>query len=282
LRKHFENSSSATVYRGAVIPRAALCLHISLHEADESQEYHFFHAKIEQPQSFHAHSWSYHRRCSQIVGVTPAIFSIGQMVPGKAVALIHIGRAVFSFFLSLSLCHFHLHVLPRIVLVRSMDFSNSQCITALQEAFSCYLACLSYAQQLRASKLPRQGKDAETTADLSVEKDFQVRISVAEAGLNYAEKIAGGMRRWVKIEPEDETDEDASPSVDVGSFEALLTKDTGKSFVDILSGAWIEPATPFSAGPSNTKSDSESEDDCVYHKPKHMVTDPNLNYHDIR
>lgn len=151
-----------------------------------------------------------------------------------------------------------------------MEISESQYTTALQEAFSCYLACLSYAQQLRQSTLPRQGKDVETTVDLSVEQDFQLRISVTQTSLNYAGKIAKEVRRWTKAPPEDESDEDPTPALDVAGFETFLSNDTGKGFRDILSGAWIEPTTPFSPGPSND--DSETENDCVYDKPGTVVT----------
>ncbi len=48
---------------------------------------------------------------------------------------------------------------------------------------------------------------------------------------------------------------------EVATFEAFLSGETEKSFLDILSGAWTQPIPPFSAGPSNHNDETDESED---------------------
>jgi hypothetical protein len=76
------------------------------------------------------------------------------------------------------------------------EITEFQLITALQEAFTCYLAYLSHTQKSRESKLPRQGKDIETTSDLSTQHNFLSRVAATDTCLQFTRKIARNVKRW--------------------------------------------------------------------------------------
>lgn len=137
-----------------------------------------------------------------------------------------------------------------------MDVTESELTTALQEAFTCYLAFLSQTQKLRESKLPRSGKAVESTADVSTQKYFQSRVAGIEACLQYTGKIARRVRNWVNYPPEEFNDEGTAVETEVVNFETL---EDGHEvpYLDLFSGCWIQPLTIFSAGPSNSTGDDE-------------------------
>ena len=153
-----------------------------------------------------------------------------------------------------------------------MDVTESELTTALQEAFTCYLAFLSQTQKLRESKLPRSGKAAETTADVSTQNYFQSRVAGIEACLQYTGKIARRVRNWVNNPPEEYNDEGTTVETEVLNFE---TFEDGHDvpYLDIFSGCWIQPITPFSAGPSNTNGEAEPKQSNV--QPRFQVSNYN-------
>lgn len=75
-------------------------------------------------------------------------------------------------------------------LVLSMEITESQLSTVLQEALTCFLAFLSHTQKLRESTLPNQGKGIESTADVSTQRLHESRVAATETCLQYTTKIA--------------------------------------------------------------------------------------------
>ncbi|KAH6684072.1 hypothetical protein B0J14DRAFT_663772 [Halenospora varia] len=150
-----------------------------------------------------------------------------------------------------------------------MDVTSEQFTTALQEAFTCYLTFLSRTQSQHEAE--GKGKGVETTADLSSQVFFQTRVAVAEACLQFAEKITTSVQEWA-AEPPDELEEghtlQSLPNFDpMFKFESFLQDQDDQPFLDIFSGKWIEPVTPFSAGPSGTQDDPIDLTDS--HESKH-------------
>jgi hypothetical protein len=115
------------------------------------------------------------------------------------------------------------------------EITELQLITALQEAFTCYLAYLSHTQKSRESKLPRQGKDIETTSNLSTQHNFLSRIAATETCLQYTRKIARNVKRW-NSNPVDQAREECITGgvPEVVSLETLV-----KDLEDITSLSWI-------------------------------------------
>jgi hypothetical protein len=146
-----------------------------------------------------------------------------------------------------------------------MDIADPLFPIAVREAFTCYLAFLSHTQVTREAKLPRRGKDVETTDDISSQEHFQSRVAVTELCLQYTERIASSVQIWANGPPEDfnkegitlEGIEDESSDWDFEGFAP-----DGQPFLDIFSGKWLEPITPFSAGPSGT----QGNEYCAEHK----------------
>ncbi|KAH7321630.1 hypothetical protein BKA65DRAFT_85443 [Rhexocercosporidium sp. MPI-PUGE-AT-0058] len=132
-----------------------------------------------------------------------------------------------------------------------MDITDSQLSTVLQEALTCFLAFLSHTQKLREAKLPRQGKGIETTADVSSQRYYESRVAAIETCLQYTSKIARRVRRWNSY-PADGSDDEVTVEPQIASFRASLPDGYEKSFLDVFSGTWISPTTPFSAGPSGS------------------------------
>jgi hypothetical protein len=132
-----------------------------------------------------------------------------------------------------------------------MDVTESQLTIALQEAFTCYLAFLSHNQKLRESKLPRQGKGVETTADLSTDQYYKSRVAGIEACLHFTGKIARRVEKWVNYPPEEDYDEEITAETEVHNFEAL-PEGHDSPYLDFFSGCLVHPITPFSAGPSSS------------------------------
>jgi hypothetical protein len=135
------------------------------------------------------------------------------------------------------------------------EITESQLITALQEAFTCYLTYLSHSQRCRESKLPRQGKGIETTSDLSTQQNFLSRVAATETCLQYARKIARNVKRW-NSNPFDQAREESITGrfPEAVSLEAFLEDLEGnhKPYLDIFSGSWVNPITSYSAGPSRS------------------------------
>ncbi|KAE9374597.1 hypothetical protein N431DRAFT_438036 [Stipitochalara longipes BDJ] len=140
-----------------------------------------------------------------------------------------------------------------------MDVTESQLTIALHEAFQCYLAFLTHAQKLRESKLPRQGKGIETTADLSTQQYYQFRIAGIEACLPYTGKIARRVEKWVNDPPEEDYNEGFAVEPDVETFEALPDGQESP-YLDFFSGCLVHPLTPFSAGPSNSTEEANAKE----------------------
>jgi hypothetical protein len=135
------------------------------------------------------------------------------------------------------------------------EITEFQLITALQEAFTCYLAYLSHTQKSRESKLPRQGKDIETTSDLSTQHNFLSRVAATETCLQYTRKIARNVKRWNSNPVDQAREESITGGVpEVVSLEALVKdlEERHKPFLDTFSGSWINPITSYSAGPSGS------------------------------
>lgn len=130
-----------------------------------------------------------------------------------------------------------------------MELTEEQLTTVLQEAFTCYLAFLAHCQRVRESSLPHSGKGVETSSDVSSQQDFQNRVAGTETCLQYTDKIARRVLRW-SDDPEYFQGDDA-PLIEpqVQRFEAFLEDEA--PFLDHFTGAWIQPKTPFSAGPSD-------------------------------
>ncbi|KAH9220985.1 hypothetical protein DL95DRAFT_328278, partial [Leptodontidium sp. 2 PMI_412] len=132
-----------------------------------------------------------------------------------------------------------------------MEITESQLSTVLQEALTCFLAFLSHTQKLRESKHPRQGKGIETTADISSQRYYESRVAATETCLQYSSKIARSVRRWNRYSANG-SDDEVTVEPEVVSFRASLPDGYEASFLDMFSGAWISPTTPFSAGPSGS------------------------------
>jgi hypothetical protein len=162
----------------------------------------------------------------------------------------------------MSLIHLFLPGWLRRHLLLAMDVTDSDLTTALQEAFTCYLAYLSHTQKARESALPRQGKGVETAADLSTQQYFQTRVAATELCLQYTEKIARRVWRWTADPHEDVTMEglsgEAIPTVEHSAldFKLALPDNLEDPFLDVFSGNWIKPITPFSAGPSGSTNEA--------------------------
>ncbi|KAK0116144.1 hypothetical protein ONS95_013175 [Cadophora gregata] len=155
-------------------------------------------------------------------------------------------------------------------LVSFMEMTESQLSIVLQEALTCFLAFLSHSQRLREAKLPRQGKDIETTADITSQKYFESRVAATETCLQYTSRIAKSVRRWNKYAATDSNDE-ATGEPEVVSFRASLPDGYEASFLDMFSGAWISPTSPLSAGPSRI-----SIEDTPRHEAESHGTQPGL------
>jgi hypothetical protein len=149
-----------------------------------------------------------------------------------------------------------------------MDVTESQLTKALLEAFQCYLAFLTHTQKIRESKLPRQGKGVETTADLSFQQYYQSRIAGIEACLPYAGKLARRVERWVNDPPEEDYSEDFAIDPEVENFEAL-PDGLDSVYMDFFSGYLVHPITPFSPGPSNSNNEASAEE--IHCQPPRQV-----------
>jgi hypothetical protein len=144
--------------------------------------------------------------------------------------------------------------------VSSMDVTESQLTIALHEAFQCYLAFLSHSQKLRESKLPRQGKGVETTADLSTQQYYQSRIAGIEACLPYTGKLARRVERWANDPPEEDCDEGFAVEPEVETFAALPDGHDTTPYMDFFTGSWVHPITLFSPGPSNSSDEASANE----------------------
>jgi len=138
-----------------------------------------------------------------------------------------------------------------------MDLNESQLITALQEAFTCYLRFLSHTQRLRESKLPRQGKGIETKADVSTQNYYESRVVATETCLQYTGKIAQRVIRWSNDLSDPVKNETLHVEEDNEKFNHFL--DDEEPYLDIFTGTWIHPTTPFSAGPSGSHDEAANE-----------------------
>jgi hypothetical protein len=140
-----------------------------------------------------------------------------------------------------------------------MDITDEHLNLALQEALTRYLTILDRSQKERESNLPCQGKGVETTLDVSTEEFFQIRIAAIEYCLQYTDRIANDVRKWMvekilgeKDEPQTEVEEEISRGLGLLRLDPLPVLDE-EPFLDIFSGKWIQPVTPFSAGPSGNR-----------------------------
>ena len=136
-------------------------------------------------------------------------------------------------------------------LVLSMEITESQLSTVLQEALTCFLAFLSHTQKLRESTLPNQGKGIESTADVSTQRLHESRVAATETCLQYTTKIAKCVGRWNRYAANG-SDDEVTAEPEVVSFRASLPDDYETSFLDMFSGAWIFPVNQLSAGPSGS------------------------------
>ena len=142
-----------------------------------------------------------------------------------------------------------------------MDITDEHLTVALQEALTRHLAFLHHSQNERESKLPHQGKGIETTIDVTTEEYFQTRIAATESFLQYTDRIARDVRRWMiekllgegDIETEEKAEEEISRYFGQLKLGPTAVVDE-EPFLDIFSGKWIQPVTPFSAGPSGDRS----------------------------
>jgi len=143
-----------------------------------------------------------------------------------------------------------------------MALSQKHIATVLNEAFTRYVAFLTASRQLHEESLPRLGKGIETTVDLTWEQSFRERLGAAELCLQQSERIARDVGKWANEPVSDEVelqttvkDFNPVPTVeqleDVWSLGAKFEDD--EPFVDIFSGALIQPTTKYSAGPSGTQ-----------------------------
>ncbi|CZR59200.1 uncharacterized protein PAC_09092 [Phialocephala subalpina] len=141
-----------------------------------------------------------------------------------------------------------------------MEITESNLSTSLQEAFTCYLAFLNHSQKLRESKLPRQGKGVETTADVSTQQHYQIRVAASETCLQYTGRIARRVYRWHNDPEEPGNDDSANVEVDVETLRTFL--DEAPEFVDPFSGKWIQ-TNACSAGshPTNDKAAMKEVED---------------------
>jgi hypothetical protein len=156
-----------------------------------------------------------------------------------------------------------------------MDVTEAQLTIALQEAFRCYLAFLSYDQKLRESNLPRQGKGVETTADISTQQYYQSRITAIEASLHYIGKIARRVERWVYEPPEEYYDEETTGETEGDNFEAS-PNEQDSPYLDFFSGCLVYPTTPFSAGPSNSNDEAAAKE--IDGQDHSQVIDISINF----
>jgi hypothetical protein len=142
-----------------------------------------------------------------------------------------------------------------------MALSQKHIATALHEAFTQYVTFLTSSRKQHEETLPRLGKVVETTVDLTWEQYFHERLGAAEICLQHSERIAQNVRKWSSEPVIDEVEEqshganlDTFQSVgqfeDVWSFRTKVEDD--EPFLDIFSGALIQPKTKYSAGPSGT------------------------------
>lgn len=139
-----------------------------------------------------------------------------------------------------------------------MEVTDEQLTFALKEALTCYLGILSRANVFRDTNLPQRGKGLQTTSDISVEHEFRTRVAATELCLQYTQDIAASVCHWAS-EPLDELDDEldnqlfdneVDPTSKLESFIPDLDEDL---LLDIFSGKWVEPVTPFSAGPSGSQ-----------------------------
>lgn len=142
-------------------------------------------------------------------------------------------------------------------MVSSMDVTELQLTIALQEAFACYLAFLSHTQKLRESTLPRSGKGAETTDDVSTQQFYQSRVAGIESCLRFTGKIARRVRHWGHRPHED--DDEEVPEADVENSEVFEPDGPDTPYLDFFSGCLVEPITPFSPGPSHSGDEAASQ-----------------------
>jgi hypothetical protein len=159
-----------------------------------------------------------------------------------------------------------------------MDFPELDFTTTLREAFTCYLKFLSHTRTVDEAKLPRQGKGAETTRDLTSQQYFQTRVAATEICLQYTGRIAFIVNTWAQDPPEDVGEEEGTTLIEdeEPQLEHFMFDD--QPFLDVFSGKWIEPMTSFSAGPSGLSqvadesgrySTEENPDVSVVNQPIH-------------
>jgi hypothetical protein len=143
-----------------------------------------------------------------------------------------------------------------------MALSQKHIATVLHEAFTQYVAFLTASRQRHEESLPRLGKGVETTVDLTWEQSFRERLGAAELCLQQSERIARDVGKWANEPALDEV-EQKNPVKNLSAFPAVEQLEEiwslgpkfedDEPFLDIFSGALIQPTTKYSAGPSGTQ-----------------------------
>jgi hypothetical protein len=149
-----------------------------------------------------------------------------------------------------------------------MALSQKHIATVLHEAFTQYVAFLTSSRQRHEESLPRLGKGIETTVDLTWEQSFRGRLGAAELCLQQSDRIARDVGKWANeplldgVEQQPAVEEFSALPVaerleDIWSLGAKYKND--EPFLDIFSGALIQPPTKYSAGPSGTQNQPLTE-----------------------
>lgn len=132
-----------------------------------------------------------------------------------------------------------------------MEVTDEQLADVFKGALTCYLGILSRASTIRDTNLPKHGKSPQTNSDISVDQEFRTRVAATEICLQYTQNLAASVCHWASepLDDDQRLDNEVDSTLKLESLIPDLDEDL---LLDIFSGKWVEPETPFSAGPSGS------------------------------
>ncbi|KAI9727445.1 MAG: hypothetical protein M1834_008389 [Cirrosporium novae-zelandiae] len=130
-------------------------------------------------------------------------------------------------------------------------FTQEKVSDIFSTALTQYHHVIIQEQQQFEASLPRNGKNRLQDADIDYENDLRVRAEVIETALSYIDKISSQTDSLTNLFSDLRQNSHSIPPSKVGH---QITVEDNEPFIDPISGIWISPNTPFSAGPSKRSS----------------------------
>lgn len=135
-----------------------------------------------------------------------------------------------------------------------MDLTLEERAQELQVAFMRHIHDLQEDYERQISQLPRAGKAAESTADISREQRYISRVAFMKSCIQNTKLIASKVPEWTNGLGRDKSpnsilidlDEPQGPTQNIGVF----APDDDTPYMNPFTGKLVVPTTRFTAGPS--------------------------------